>query len=127
MTAANPDTLENIRDGFKGTATYGVSPVITTTTDVEIIAAPAAGFHLEVRRLRCVNKTNAETAVIEIHDDVDTVHGYMIAVDPAANPPDDTGWLDQPIVLPTASALEANALTTTGDTHIQAWADTVAD
>lgn len=122
------DTLQDIRDGFKGAATYGVSPVITTTTDVEIIAAPAAGFHLEVRRMRCVNKTNAETAVIEIHDDADTIHAFLVAHDPAtAVPVDDTGWMDQPIILPSAAALEANALTTTGDTHIMAWADTVAD
>ncbi len=123
-----PDTMQNIRDGYKGTRTYGVSPVITTTTDVEILAAPAAGYHLEIRRLRAVNITAAETAVIEIHDDDDTVHGYMVAHDPAtAVPVDDTGWLDQPIVLPSAKALEANALTTTGDTYIMVWADTVAD
>lgn len=129
MTVANPDTLEDMRDGFKGTRTQGTSSVITASgVDIEIIAAPAAGFHLEVRRLRCVNLTTAEKVLLEIHDSADLVLTYMAGNDSAVTTPvDDTGWMDQPLICGSAKALEVNALATLGDCHVTAWCDVVAD
>lgn len=121
------DTLQNIRDGYKGTPVYAVSAVLADTSDVVVQAAPGAGYHYEIRRLRCVNKTAAESGTVEIHDDDDTILGYMQSLDPAVCGPDDTGWLNQPIIMASNKALEANLVAATSDCYIQAWLDKVAD
>ena len=116
------------RDAFRGVqgeAAYGASAVITTTTDVTVLAAAGAGYKYLIRRMMVINITTAEKAVIEIHDSADAILGYMEARDPAVNPCHDTGWLEIPIETAANVAVEANALTTTGDTYVMIWADKV--
>ena len=130
MTVAIPDTLEQIRDGAKGTKAYGCSLVNDTANGVvACLAAPGAGYHYEIRRIRAVNKTTAEKTTIRIEDGSGTpvILAYLAAHDPAVTLPDDTGWLNQPIHATSNKGINSVALASVGDTYVMVWADKVAD
>lgn len=123
-------SLKAQRDSVKGVAVYGFNSTdIDGTTAREILAAPGAGYKYLIRRIRIVNKTNAQTAVITVQDDAGTpvVLYTGVAHDPAtAVPVDDSGWLDAAIETDENVAVDGVAATATGDTIVHVWAEKVA-
>lgn len=102
--------------------------LIDGTTLRDILAAPGAGYHWEIRRIMVVNGTTAETPIIVVQDEVPTelfraAPGSQIDGQPAF----DTGWMQAPIVAATNDKIQGKATTATGDTTVYVWAEKVAD
>lgn len=111
------------------TVVQGVSAVITTSTAVEIIAAPGAGISIYVTKLHVCNKTAAETPVLTIQDSTGSaiVFLYVAVGDPAvAGGGEKTYDFGKAGLKITANkALEAEATTTTGDCYVTAFGYTL--
>lgn len=112
-----------------GTFVQGVSAVITTTTAVDILAAPAAGNHLVITRVLAINITGTEIGALMLLDSTPADLCPIFTGDPAVA---QQGFaeVEFPMGLICASAkkLQAKAmLATTGDQHVYAEGYWIAD
>ena len=135
------DTLENIEAKFNkwvlptaivptgGTYAQGVSAVITTTTAVEVIAAPAAGNHLVIQRVFALNFTAAEIGALMLIDATPTDLALLFLGDPAiADQGRGSIMFPAGLVCASAKAFEAKGLIAAkGDMHVYADGYTIAD
>lgn len=116
-----------IPDG--GTFVQGVSAVITTTTAVEVIAAPAASNHLVIQRVYALNFTAAEIAALMLIDATPTDLACLFVGDPAIAG-QGVGLIEFPggLVCASAKAFQAKGLIAAkGDIHVYAEGYSIAD
>jgi len=103
----------------------GTSAVITTTTAVPIIAAPAAGVSTYITKLHVCNKTAGETPVLTFQDDTGTpiVFMYVAPGDPAVAGGGEKTYDFGPagLKVTAAKSFDAEATTTTGDCYATAF------
>lgn len=112
-----------------GTYVQGVSAVITTTTAVEVIAAPAAGIHLVIQRVYALNFTVAEVVSLMLIDATPTDLSCLFVGDPAVSG-QGAGLIEfiGGLVCASAKAFQAKGLIALkGDTHVYAEGYTIAD
>ncbi len=103
--------------------------VALAATPVELVAQPAAGDRIVVKRVTFANKTAGQIAILDLQDEDDTLMaGPFLVGDPAVG---GQGIREVvfgvPLRLATAKALEVHCTGDVGDSiaHVQGWVETV--
>jgi len=113
-----------------GTFVQGVSAVITTTTAVEVLAAPDAGRHLVITRVVAVNITPAEDMSLMLLDST-PANLCPLGINNAADistPSQNEMVFKNGLVCASAKAFQAKGnVATTGDAFVYAEGYSIAD